>query len=142
MTNSFLPTSPRAYGVALREQHILLVRASSRSNAPGVWWLPGGGIDFGESPVEAVIREVHEETGLTAHSPVLLDVASDVRTRANGETVHSIRIIYRVHILGDEPRHEQDGSTDFAQWTPLATLDDLDLADYARHAISLARQTK
>ena len=36
----------RAYGVALRDTHVLLVRASVNSNAPGVWWLPGGGIDL------------------------------------------------------------------------------------------------
>src|SRR5665213_1684209 len=30
-----------------------------------VWVLPGGGIDRGESPIEATIREILEETGLT-----------------------------------------------------------------------------
>ena len=130
--------TPRAYGVALRGGRVLLVRASALSNAPGVWWLPGGGIDWRESPTDAVVREVREETGLTASNPRLLDVTDDVRTRTNGEVVHTIRIIYLVDVTGDEIRHEIEGSTDFAQWISLADLDTFELAPYAREAITRA----
>lgn len=36
---------------------------------PGVWCLPGGHIDEGESPLEAVVRECEEETGYRPKSP-------------------------------------------------------------------------
>jgi 8-oxo-dGTP diphosphatase len=52
---------PAAIGIVLNEDQtkILLVR---RKDTP-VWVLPGGGIEPDESPEEAVIREVNEETG-------------------------------------------------------------------------------
>ena len=45
---------------------ILLIQESSKSSwRPGKWGLPGGKIDPKENMLEAVEREMHEETGLT-----------------------------------------------------------------------------
>lgn len=129
------PTTVRAYGVAVRDDLVLLVRSSSPLIDPPLWWLPGGGINFAESPVEALAREFEEETGLAAHDPVLLDVFSDVRRRPNGDRVHAVRIIYRVRAGEGELRHEVDGTTDRAQWFALAELGRLNLADFARRAL-------
>jgi 8-oxo-dGTP diphosphatase len=73
------PDAPRAYparpflavsAAILRDGRILLVR---RARAPGrdLFSLPGGVVEAGETLAEAVIREVHEETGLTVE-PVRL----------------------------------------------------------------------
>lgn len=53
---------PAAIGIIFNKSRdqVLLVK---RRDVP-VWVLPGGGIDPGESPEEAVCRELHEETGL------------------------------------------------------------------------------
>ncbi len=53
--------SPAAIGIILNANHsqVLLVK---RGDVP-VWVLPGGGIEFNESPEEALKREIEEETG-------------------------------------------------------------------------------
>ena len=63
-----------AYAVVLVDNRVLLTQLSQDTPAPGAWTLPGGGIDPGESPMAAVLREVHEETAHQLVDPRLLDV--------------------------------------------------------------------
>lgn len=51
-----------AFAIILHSRCILLVKARNKNN----WQLPGGRIEPGETPAQAVIREVKEETGLRA----------------------------------------------------------------------------
>jgi 8-oxo-dGTP diphosphatase len=59
------PTRPYlAVSAAIfRDGHVLIVRRG-RPPAHGLYTLPGGGVELGETLEEAVIREVREETGL------------------------------------------------------------------------------
>lgn len=132
------PTTVRAYGVLTEDNRVLLVRASSPQINPPLWWLPGGGLEFGESPRDALVREFAEETGLVVAPSELVDVLSDVRRRPNGDRIHSVRVIYRVAHLGGQLRDELDGTTDRARWFDLAGLHHVNLAPYTRDALSLA----
>src|SRR5262245_61880611 len=51
-----------AFAIILHSRHVLLVKPRDKSN----WQLPGGRLEPGETPAQAVIREVREETGLQA----------------------------------------------------------------------------
>lgn len=55
---------------------LLLKRAANDTFHPSTWCLPGGGIDFGELPIQACKRETKEEIGYDCHNPILLEVVS------------------------------------------------------------------
>jgi 8-oxo-dGTP diphosphatase len=54
----------RVCGVILRDDKILMVQHQDRGRI--YWTLPGGGVESGETPQQAVVREAWEETGLSA----------------------------------------------------------------------------
>jgi 8-oxo-dGTP diphosphatase len=119
-----------AYAVITRGGDVLLSRISPRIADGEVWTLPGGGIEFGEDPAEAVVREVYEETGLdcTLGEPIWIGSARRV-VRRDPDTVptdlHSVRIVYDARVPADAPEPrvvEVDGSTVDARWTPLVDV--------------------
>ena len=130
-------TTVRSYGILVDDGRVVLVRSSNPHHDPPLWWLPGGGIDFGEAPEEALIREFAEETGLIVNDPRLVGVTSDERRRDNGERLHTVRILYTVRLTGGSLRDEADGTTDLARWFQLDEVSDINLADYARRALEL-----
>jgi 8-oxo-dGTP diphosphatase len=134
-----------AYALATRTgprgEEVLLARNSARGPHPGAWNLPGGGIDHGEDPRDAVVREVHEETGLAAAPGRVLDVASThfEGTAPSGrrEDFHSVAVVYEVSVDGGEPRVvEQGGTTDLAAWITLSELDEHDVRPVVRAALA------
>jgi 8-oxo-dGTP diphosphatase len=117
----------------------------TRYTGSGRWSLPGGGIDHGEQPEQALLREVHEETGLTLADARLVDVDSVHFTghAPDGtlEDFHAVRIVYRGSVPGDaEPAVvEVDGSSDAAAWIPLADLDRYPVTRFVGVALRLLR---
>ncbi len=122
-----------AYGVARRDDEILLVRASSETGVPGTWWLPGGGLEFGESPDECLVREFMEETGLEVRVLGLLDVVTDVAEWMREQVrLHSIRLIYEVEVVDGSARPETNGSTDAVQWLRSGDLEAVQLIPWLK----------
>ena len=119
-----------AYGVHVADGSILLVRASAITEVAGRWFLPGGGVDFGEHPTAALRREVAEETGLATSVGEHLGVVSDIRTRRSGVKVHSVRMIFALSEVAGELVHETTGSSDLARFVPIEEARTLPLAHY------------
>ena len=109
-----------AYAVCRRDDTVLLARWTGPRGPE--WTLPGGGIDHGEDPADAAVREVREETGYTARLDRLLAVYSFqtvIRDAAEPIDHHGIQIVYAGTVVGGELVYEVDGSTDMAAWVPL-----------------------
>ena len=125
-----------AYGLARRANEVLLVRASPSTGVPGTWWLPGGGLRFGESPGKCLVREFMEETGLRVDVGGVVDVVSDVTVLVREPVrLHSIRLIYNVMVEEAAPRAETGGSTDAVRWVNLQDLEAMSLIPWLRELL-------
>ena len=121
-----------AYAVVLSDQGLLATEYSDSTAVSGRWGMPGGGIDDGEEPAAAVVREVTEETSQV----ITLGALTRVRTshwvgrspRGTVEDFHAVRLIYPGECT--QPTQpvvlDSDGTTASARWVPLAEWPDLD----------------
>jgi 8-oxo-dGTP diphosphatase len=129
-----------AHGLCVVAGRILLVRLAPHLVDASLWTLPGGGLEWGEPPEEAVVREVREETGLDATPEALAGVWSATFARSEARPyapLHLVSVIYRLRVADGELVHEIGGSTDRAAWVPWADLGDLPLAGIAQFGLGL-----
>lgn len=135
-----------AYAVIVDERDRVLLALWNEVDEPR-WTLPGGGVEFDETPAEGAVRELREETGYEVELLHVLGVDTHLvpagdRTDPPGRPMKSLRIVYDARIVGGELRHEVDGTTDEARWIPLSevpslprvSLVDAGLALLPRHA--------
>lgn len=133
-----------AYAVVRSSRGILVTELSARTNAAGLWNLPGGGLDPGEEPGEGVVREVHEETGQRVTHVQLLTVMTRhwVGRAPSGrvEDFHAIRLFHTADC--PEPTDpvvlDVGGSTSAALWVPETELASLPLASSVPEALAVA----
>jgi 8-oxo-dGTP diphosphatase len=77
-----------AYLVIRNKGKLLLLQRHNR-----IWEFPGGGVEFGESPKEAALREAQEETGLVAKEARLIGATSAV-FESKGREKHAVYAVY------------------------------------------------
>jgi ADP-ribose pyrophosphatase YjhB (NUDIX family) len=132
-----------AYCVIVDDEHRLLLTRWIEGRVPA-WSLPGGGLEPGEDPADAARREVREESGYEVRLDGLLGVDSRVipaRKRLAPDAtgpMHALRIVYRATITGGTLTHEVDGSSDMAEWIPLAKVRGIERVSLVDAALGMA----
>lgn len=128
------------YALIVKDNALLLCRLAGNVRPAGYWTLPGGGVEFGEHPEEAAIREVIEETGLEVELDSLAGIDSMVY-RFPGPPRHAVRLLFHAHVVGGRLKHEAHGSTDFCDWITREQAEQLQLVDLAELGMNLALGT-
>lgn len=91
-----------AYLVLKKQGKLLLLK---RFN--GIWEFPGGGVEFGEHPKDAAIRETKEETGLEAKEAELIGITSATFI-SNAKNKHAIYAVYLAKEFSGSVRISQE----------------------------------
>ena len=89
---------------------VLLARRGKAPSA-GLWSLPGGLVELGERASEAALRELMEETGVTAEIVGLVDVVDIIGRTGDGRIRHHYALAcYAARHLGGEARAGDDAA--------------------------------
>ena len=107
----------RAAAIIVQDDTILLVR--HEKDGRRYWLLPGGGVDFGESLAEALVREVCEEAGLDIVVGDLVMANDSIPPDAHR---HVLNVYFTAEVTGGELRPGRDGRLDDVRFVPLDDL--------------------
>lgn len=117
-----------------------LVLALERARIAGAWQLPQGGLEKGEEPQQAALREATEETGIRPDDLVLVDtypeplayeLPEEFRSEKTGRGQTGYWFLFR--FVGDEKSIDVAGGGEFDRWTWMP------LSDLAAQAASFRR---
>ena len=93
---------------------ILLIRRTDNGN----WAVPGGGMDLGESIIQAAVRETREETGITCQITGLVGIYTSsrhvIRYTSNGEVRQEFSIVFTARPIGGRLRPSSESAE--PQW--------------------------
>lgn len=106
---------PAAAAFIERDDEILLIQRSDN----GMWSMPGGTMECGESLTTCVVRETLEETGIQIQCTGLVGIFTDPLHRIeydNGEVRQQFAIVYRAEFLTGEPTRSPESPR--VEWIP------------------------
>ena len=87
-------------GAVFKGNKILLVK----ERTDNLWSLPGGWIDINESPSEAVVREIHEESGFLTRAIKLMALFDKHKHPHPPQLPHTYKLFFICELLGGEKK--------------------------------------
>ena len=109
------------------QNHVLLMHRNKNPNK-GLWVAPGGKIELDESPFEGAVRELHEETGLTASKLVFRGIVTLIIPTFPQPLYHFLYTV--TEFSGELIADRREGSL---AWQPIDSIDQLPLPQANQH---------
>jgi ADP-ribose pyrophosphatase YjhB (NUDIX family) len=125
---------PTATAVCVDDGRVLLARRAVEPFA-GAWDLPGGFVEEGEHPLDALRRELREETGLEIEPEELLGIWMDVYG-GDSTAASTLNLVWVARVAGGEPRAADDVSE--LAWFARDALPPRDELSFESIALALA----
>jgi 8-oxo-dGTP pyrophosphatase MutT (NUDIX family) len=104
----------------LDDPHVLLQLRAGWTHGGGTWALPGGALDSHEDPIEAAVREAHEEAGI---DPTAIEVQA-VYADDHGNWCYRTVI---AHSVTDAGAHAANAESEALRWVPIDQVAGFDL---------------
>ncbi len=120
---------------------VLLVRRSMTCKTDrGIWSRPGGGVEFGETFEQAVVREMKEEVGVDVKLTGFTDYTNDIKAE-DGIRKHWVTLGFLGRIKSGKPRVMEPDKHDEVRWFPLDRLPE-NLTVYTKRAVEACLKGK
>ena len=129
------PKHPRigVRGIIIDKKRILLIKRRAEPNR-GFWSIPGGNIKLGERLIDAVEREVEEETGLKVRAIKIEEISEMIKRDRDGRVkYHYIIIDYRTRIL--EGRLKAASDAQEAGWFTSKKAEELKISNITKRLL-------
>ncbi len=106
-------------GVLVLKNGELLLIKREHSHGAGTWGMPGGYIDFGETPEQTCARETQEELGVTIGDIEYKGITNDVFA---SEGKHFVTVWFTALLIEGEPHVNAPDQLSEVGWFPLDAL--------------------
>jgi ADP-ribose pyrophosphatase YjhB (NUDIX family) len=127
-------------GIVLRDTEVLLIKPNY-GPAKGLWMIPGGFVDTGETFEDAIKREVLEETGLEIRPLDMVSVRMMTRQRQfenEPDKINDLYVVLRCEYLKGDPKPSSTEIEDVTFLPLVKAQTDRTITGYTRQLLSFA----
>jgi len=128
-----------AHGLVSVDSAYLLLRRRNGRYLGGQWDIPGGSVEDGESPDDAVVRECLEETGLSARCGELIAHYTNPDTKGRDLKFHTLTYRLILNDFSNTKVKVSEEEHDDAKWLSLEDAFELPLVWHVRQTLDLVR---
>ncbi len=108
----------------------------------GLWEVPGGKLEFGETPEQGIVREIFEETGYKVNVKRVVPYTDVGVLEYPNKTQYTVVFYYLCELEDDEHAEVHDDKIENYEWAPLENLDNYEFMFGNRTAIEKAARLR